>query len=312
MSSVLLVVAGLVVLLTGAEVLVRGGTGLAASFGVSPMLIGLTVVSLGTSVPELAVGIDAAVSGSPGLAVGNIVGTNLVNILFILGLSALLVPVALQARTLRFDLPAMTAAAVVLVLLSLDGALDRVDGLVLLLGGVVYTVLLVWRERGERGGEPASGTSDGIGGSVVRLVLGIVAVVVGAELLVEGAVAGAESLGVSEAVTGLTVVAIGTSAPELVTTLMATARGDRDLALGNLVGSSTYNIALVLGLTAVVAPDGLPIPDEVLASDLVLLLAAALATLPVFLTGSRISRAEGALFVSVYVGYVTWLVVART
>ena len=313
MSSVLLVVAGLVVLLAGAEVLVRGGTGLAAWFGVSPMLVGLTVVSLGTSVPELAVGIDAAISGSPGLAVGNIVGTNLVNILFILGLSALLVPVALHARTLRFDLPAMTAAAVALFLLSLDGALDRVDGCVLLLGATVYTVLLVARERQQRGDEPAPRTPDGpgVGASVVRLVVGIVAVVVGAELLVEGAVAGAASLGVSDAVTGLTVVAIGTSAPELVTTLMATLRRDRDLALGNLVGSSTYNIAFVLGLTAVVAPDGLPIPDEVLASDLVLLLAAALATLPVFVSGARISRAEGALFVTAYVGYVTWLIAVR-
>lgn len=314
MGSIALVLAGLVVLLTGAEVLVRGGTGLATWFGVTPMLIGLTVVSLGTSVPELAVGIDAAVNGNPELALGNIVGTNLVNILFILGLSALLVPVAFHARTLRLDLPAMIAAAAALVALSLDGRLGRSDGVLLLAGATAYTVVLVLRDRRDRTDAPQQVARDGPGvrPAVVRLTVGIVAVVVGAELLVEGAVAGAASLGVSDAVIGLTVVAIGTSAPELVTTVMSTLRGDRDLALGNLVGSSTYNIAFVLGLTAIVAPHGLPVPDEVLTSDFVLLLATVLGTVPVFVSGARVTRVKGALFVAAYVGYLTWLVATRT
>jgi cation:H+ antiporter len=280
------------------------------------MVIGLTVVSLGTSLPELAVGIDAVAGGSPGIAVGNIVGTNLVNIMFILGLSAAIVPVVFQTQTLRFDLPAMTAAAVLLVLLSLDGHLGRVDGLLLLTGAVAYTAALVWlSRRGGVGDEEPRSPAEGRGrpvAAVVRLLVGIVAIVAGAELLVEGAAEGAEALGVSEAVVGLTVVAIGTSAPELVTTLVSTVRGDRDIALGNLLGSSIYNIAFVLGLTVAVAPGGVPVPDEVLGSDLVLMLVVALAAVPAFLTGARVSRAEGVLFVAAYLGYLTWLVVART
>ena len=314
---VLLVIVGLAVLLVGAHVMVEGGTGLAVWLGIRPMVIGLTVVSLGTSLPELAVGIDAVAGGSPGIAVGNIVGTNLVNIMFILGLSAAIVPVVFHTQTLRFDLPAMTAAAVGLVLLSLDGHLGRGDGLLLLAGAVAYTVALVWlsrRAETDESEEPqlrADGRARPVA-AIVRLVVGIVAIVAGAELLVDGAAEGAEALGVSEAVVGLTVVAIGTSAPELVTTLVSTVRGDRDIALGNLLGSSIYNIAFVLGLTVAVAPDGVPVPDEVLGSDLVLMLVVALAAVPAFLTGARVSRAEGVLFVAAYLGYLTWLVVART
>jgi cation:H+ antiporter len=282
------------------------------------MLIGLTVVSLGTSVPELAVGLDAARSGNAGLAVGNIVGTNLVNLLLILGLSALLVPVALERATLRYDLPAMTAAAVLLFGLSLDGVLSTVDGVVLLLGGVVYTAGLVRLNR--RSADPVADELE-VARSVRRrqpasqvlLLLGaIVVVVVGAELLVDGAVASARSLGVSDAVVGLTIVAIGTSAPELVTTVLSTMRGDRDLAIGNLIGSSTYNIVAVLGLTVLVAPGGVQVPDEVRSADLVLLVVATLAAVPVFLSGRRITRGEGGLFVASYLCYVVWLLVTRT
>jgi cation:H+ antiporter len=317
MPSLLLIVLGLAALLAGAEVLVRGGTGLAGWLGIRPMIVGLTVVSLGTSVPELAVGIDAAVSGSPGLAVGNIVGTNLVNILFILGLSALLVPVALQRVTLRFDLPAMTVAALLMFLLAFDGRLSAVDGLVLLAAGTTYTWLLLRLSRRDRdaGTEPSdvpAGSRPGPLRSSLELLVGILVIVLGAELLVEGAVDAAQTLGVSEAVIGLTVVAIGTSAPELVTTVLSTLRGDREIALGNLLGSSIYNIVFVLGLTVVIAPDGVPVPDEVLAADLVLMAVVALAAVPVFVSGARITRAEGGLFVGTYLGYLTWLVLART
>ncbi len=317
MPSLLLIVLGLAALLAGAEVLVRGGTGLAGWLGIRPMIIGLTVVSLGTSVPELAVGIDAAVSGSPGLAVGNIVGTNLVNILFILGLSALLVPVVLQRMTLRFDLPAMTAAALLMFLLALDGRLGPVDGLVLLGAGTTYTWLLLRLSRRDRDADteppddPARSTPRPVR-SALELLGGILVIVLGAELLVEGAVDAAQTLGISETVIGLTVVAIGTSAPELVTTVLSTVRGDRDIALGNLLGSSIYNIVFVLGLTVVIAPDGVPVPDEVLAADLVLMAVVALAAVPVFVSGARVTRAEGALFVGTYLGYLTWLVLART
>jgi cation:H+ antiporter len=319
MTSGLQVVGGLVVLIVGAEVLVRAGAGLAAWLGIRPMMIGLTVVSLGTSVPELAVGIDAAASGSPGLALGNIVGTNLVNLLLILGMSAVLAPIVLDRATLRFDLPAMTAAAVLLCLLSIDGELTRLDGIILLLGGVGYTAGLVQisrRSAADPAEDPATVAQAAGRQRPVRqglLLVGAIAVVViGAELLVNGAVASARSLGVSDAVIGLTIIAIGTSAPELVTTVVSTLRGDRDLAVGNLIGSSIYNIVAVLGLTVLVAPHGVPVPDEVLAADLGLLLVATAAAVPVFLSGARISRTEGGLFVASYVGYLTWLLLTRT
>ncbi|MDH2415094.1 calcium/sodium antiporter [Nocardioides sp. CER19] len=320
MHSALLVAGGLAALLAGAELLIGGGRGLATWLGISPMVIGLTVVSLGTSVPELAVGIDAARKGSPDLAVGNIVGTNLVNILFILGLSALIVPVLFARRTLVFDLPVMTAAALLLFLLALDGILGRWDGILLLVGGAAYTWALLRLSRRDQADAAAATPPDGPVTvpraraplkHVVGLVVGLAVIVLGAELLVDGAVDAATSLGVSEAVIGLTVVAIGTSAPELVTTVLSTLRGERDIAIGNLLGSSIYNIAFVLGLTVVVAPHGVPVADEVLSADLVLLVVTALGALPVFLSGSRINRVEGALFVVTYAGYLTWLVVAR-
>jgi cation:H+ antiporter len=312
-----LIVGGLLALIVGAEVLVRGGSGLAAWLGIRPMVVGLTVVSLGTSVPELAVGIDAAVTGSPGLAVGNIVGTNLVNVLLILGLSALLIPVAFQRQTLVFDLPAMTVAALALLVLSLDGTLTRIDGLLLLAGAVAYTWALLRLSRRDAASEPASDPVDDQSPPrplrhALALLAGMAVIVLGADLLVEGAVSGAEQLGISEAVIGLTVVAIGTSAPELVTTLLSTYRGDREIAIGNLLGSSIYNIVFVLGLTVLVAPRGVPVPDEVLTADLLLMTAVAVVCVPVFVSGARINRVEGGLFVGAYVAYLVWLVLART
>jgi cation:H+ antiporter len=265
----------------------------------------------------MAIGIDAALNDHPGLAVGNIVGTNLVNILFILGLSALLAPIAIDRRTLRFDLPAMTLAALALYVLSLDGTLGRADGLLLCAGAAAYTwgVLRAGRE------EPAdvqAEYADAVPRAEHRplrhamgMVVAIAVIVVGAELLVDGATAGARSLGVSDAVIGLTIVAVGTSAPELVTTVLSTIRGDRDIAIGNLIGSSVYNIALVLGITVLAAPTGIDVPAEVLDADLVLLVVVAVATVPVLVSGARITRAEGGLFVATYVGYLAWLLWTR-
>jgi cation:H+ antiporter len=279
MTDALLIVGGLVALIVGAEVLVRAATNLASWLGIRPMMIGLTVVSLGTSVPELAVGIDAAGRGNGGLAVGNIVGTNLVNLLLILGLSAALVPIALHRATLRYDLPAMTAAALLLYLVAIDGTLTRSDGIVLLLGGLAYTAGLVQVGRRETAAPAEDAPADVVATAdrprPVR-------------------------------------VAIGTSAPELVTTIVSTLRGERDLAIGNLIGSSIYNIGAVLGLTVVVAPHGIAVPDEVRAADLGLLVVATAAAVPVFISGKRISRLEGAFFVAAYAGYMTWLLLTRT
>ncbi|MFD7072667.1 calcium/sodium antiporter [Nocardioides sp. NPDC059952] len=319
MIDALLVIGGLLALLGGAELVVRAGTGLATRLAVRPIIIGLTVVSVGTSVPELAVGIDAALNGSPNLAIGNIVGTNLINFLFILGLSALLIPIAIDRRTLKFDLPAMIAVTLALFLMALDGVLTRLDGALLLAGAVAYTLGLIRVSRRETAdveedytGAVSASSERGLTRIGLSLVLGLALVVGGAELLVEGAVSAAHALGVSDAVVGLTVIAIGTSAPELVTTIMSTVRGDRDIAIGNLLGSSIYNIAAVLGLTVLVAPHGVPVSEEVRNADLVLLVATMVAALPVLVSGARITRAEGGLFVATYIGYLTWLLLTRT
>src|SRR5918997_546035 len=300
MSSGLLVVAGLAGLLIGADLLVRGGGAVALHLGVSPMVIGLTLVALGTSLPELAIGIDAVREGSPGLAVGNIVGANLLNILVVLGVSALIRPIAFERRTLRFDLPAMTVASLALWLLALDGALSRADGIILALGGAEYTAGVVRTSRrepaavrddyAERSERAASRNGRELMLRALTMLAGIGLVLVGAELLVDGAVEIARSLEVSEATIGLTVLAIGTTAPELVTTLTSTVRGDRDIAIGNLLGSSVYNIAVVLGIAVLLAPVAVEIPQEVIAADPLVLAAVGLITVPVLLTGHRIRR----------------------
>jgi cation:H+ antiporter len=255
------------------------------------------------------------------LAVGNVVGTNLVNILFILGLSALIRPLAFERRTLRFDLPAMTAASLALWLLARDGTLTRSEGAILCTGGVAYTVGIVWtslREPEPVQDDYASSSRakarDGGGGRglalrVLSVLAGLALVLVGAELLVDGAIDVARSLDVSAAVIGLTVIAIGTSAPELVTTLTSTVRGERDIAVGNLLGSTVYNIALILGVTVLVAPDAVRVPHEVVAADLLVLAVVAVITVPVLLTGHRVSRLEGGAFVAAYLGYLVWLIV---
>lgn len=297
--------------------LVRGGTGLAVRLGIAPIVVGVTVVSLGTSMPELAIGVDAARQGSAGLAVGNIVGTNLVNLLLILGLSALIAPIVLDSRTVRFDLPCMTAASVVLLVVALDGTLGTVDGVVLLVLGVGYTLGVLRTSRQESPAVQAEYEADyetkrtRVWLHVVSLLVGIAVIVVGATLLVDGAVDAARALGVSDAVIGLTIIAIGTSAPELVTTIVSTIRGNRDIALGNLLGSSVYNIAIILGVTILAAPGAVPVPDEILGGDLLLMVAAAVACVPVFLSGRRITRAEGGVFVVAYVAYLAWLLVSQ-
>ena len=317
MSSALLIVGGLVGLLGGAELLVRGGTGLALRLGIAPIVVGVTVVSLGTSMPELAIGIDAARQGSAGLAVGNIVGTNLVNLLLILGLSALITPMILDTRTVRFDLPCMTAASLVLLVVALDGTLGTLDGVVLVLLGVGYTAGVLLTSRQESSAVQAEYQTNYAAKRtrswvhVVSLLVGIAVIVIGATLLVDGAVDAARSFGVSDAVIGLTIIAIGTSAPELVTTIVSTIRGDRDIALGNLLGSSVYNIAIILGVTILVAPGAVEVPDEILSGDLLLMVGAAVACVPVFMSGRRITRLEGGIFVAAYVAYLAWLLISR-
>ncbi|MGW0161168.1 calcium/sodium antiporter [Mycobacterium sp. NPDC003323] len=314
-------VLGLAALVLGAEVMVRGGAEVAARLGISPIVIGLTVVSIGTSLPELAVGVVAAQEGSGALAVGNITGTNVVNLLLILGLSALIVPLAMATRTLRFELPVMAGAAVLMLVLTLDGTLSRTDGVILVACAVVYTVAVIRMTRRESRavvGEYAQAYEPEPAGPrptplyVALMLGGIAVVVIGADWLVDGAVGMARGFGVSDALIGLTVVAIGTSAPELVTTVVSTLRGDRDIAIGNLLGSSIYNVLLILGVTSVVAAGGLTVPAGLVRIDIPVMVAVALACVPIFLTGRRVSRIEGGAMVAVYVGYLVFALVTQS
>jgi cation:H+ antiporter len=321
----LVFVAGLTVLVFGAELLLRGATRIAAMLGIKPILIGLTVVSVGTSAPELAVGITAVFEGKGGLAVGNIAGTNIFNILFILGLSAAIRPLPLQLQTLRLDVPVMIAAAIALFLMALDGVLSRTEGLVLVAAAIAYTaalILLSRRESSEMKQEfaeefsrQALGTGRGAAWGLwntLLLVAGMALTVFGADLMVGGAANLARMVGVSDAVIGLTIVAIGTSAPELATTIVATLKDDRDVAIGNLIGSSISNILVILGLTCVVAPNGVDVSPDVLRIDLPLAAAVAIVCWPVFRSDRMVSRREGIVFVTLYVAYLTTLVFLRT
>lgn len=317
-SAIALLLVGIGLLIGGAELVLRSGTRIAERLGIPPLVIGLTIVALGTSAPELAVGIDAALAGAGSLAVGNIAGTNTVNLLLVLGLSAAIRPIDLDDRTLRLDLPVMVVAASGMLLMSWDGRLSRVDGAVLVVAAVVHTVVLVrsTRRQGDavraefeaEFGGPVEGGGRSMAVELSVLLAGIVIVVVGADLLVGAAEDLARSLGVSDAVIGLTVVAIGTSAPELVTMIVATVRDERDIAIGNILGSSTYNVVAILGLTALVPSGGIEVEERLASVDIPVMVLAALACIPVFVSGRRVSRHEGALFVGSYLLYLGLLV----
>ena len=315
----LLILVGLAALTLGAELVVRYGARLARRIGVPPMLVGLTIVSLGTSLPELAVGIDAVRADAGSLAVGNIAGTNVVNLLLILGLSAAIRPLVLGLQTLGLDVPAMAAASLLLYLFARDGSLTVAEGVILLAAGLLYTGLLIWQARRESApvveefeAEYPDEQSDGLAVQIVALLAGLGVIVVGAQLLVQGAVGVARDFGVSDALIGLTIVAIGTSAPELATTIVATVRGDRDIAVGNLIGSSTYNLTFILGASLLFANGRIAVDPELIAVDLPVMVATALVCIPIFLSGRRVSRIEGVLMVLAYGAYLTYLIVART
>lgn len=316
---------GLATLVAGSELLVRQGTRLAVLAGISPGVIGLTVVAVGTSAPELAIGIEAAQFGKGSLAVGNIAGTNTFNILFILGLSALVRPLQLHMRTIHYDLPMMAVSACTLFLMVFDGVLTRFEGALLLAAAIAYTAGVVVtarrearRVRAEFVAELANETAVAEGGGPVGLLtsfsllaVSIVVVVKGADWLVLGAADLARQMSVTDAFIGLTIVAIGTSAPELVTTIISTVRNQRDIAVGNLIGSSVYNILAILGATALFPEDGIHVERDLIWIDIPVTAAAALACIPVFLSGRSITRLEGALFVTAYAVYFAYLVIWR-
>ena len=309
-TSVLVLVVGLGVLVAGGELLVRGGSGLGRSLGLSPLLVGLTVVAFATSAPELAVSTDAALSGAPGLAVGNVVGSNITNVLLVLGLAALVLPVGVRAQLVRTDVPVMIGASVLLLVLALDGTVSRLDGVLLVVALVVYVVASVRKTLGRTADAPATDEAEQRSRPLVDVALvavGVALLVLGARLLVTSATTIAEAAGVSDLVIGLTVVAIGTSLPEAATSVIAAVRGERELAIGNVVGSNIFNVGAVMGISASVAEGGVPVDAAAVRFDIPVMVVVAVALLPVVFTHREIARWEAAVFLAYYAAYVTYL-----
>ena len=314
-------VLGGVLLIGGAELLVRGASRIALTAGISPLVVGLTVVAYGTGSPELAVAIGSAYTGQGDVAMGNVIGSNIFNILFILGIAALVAPLVVAHRLVQLDVPIIIGASVLTMLMAIDGRIGRLDGLVLFAGLVVYTVFLIRQSRRETAAVKASTVEDAAGVARERvpwpvdagmIFVGLGLLVVGSHWLVDAAVATAGALGVSELVIGLTIVAAGTSLPEVATSVLATLRGERDIAVGNAVGSSIFNLLGVLGLGSMIAPQGIPVSPGALTFDIPIMIAVAVAALPIFLTGHVIARWEGAVFLGYYIAYASYLVLDAT
>jgi cation:H+ antiporter len=318
--QLLLFAGGLVALVAGAELLVRGASRLALSWGVSPLVVGLTIVAFGTSAPEMTVSVTAVLGGQTDLALGNAVGSNTFNVLFILGLAALVTPLAVHLQVIRQELPIMIGAALLVLVLGVDGRIGGFDGGLLVACLVGYTVFLIRQSRAETAENLAAGEGydappEAAGTVWLQLLMvgaGLALLVGGSQALVTAAVAFARALGVSEIVIGLTILAAGTSLPEVAASVAAAVKGQRDLAVGNVVGSCTFNLLGVVGLAGLAGlagpTAGLPVPDAVLRFDLWVMLAALVACLPIFVSGREVARWEGALFLLYYAAYTTYLI----
>ncbi len=320
--TMLLFIGGLIGLIAGAELLVRGASKLALSFGISPLVVGLTIVAFGTSSPEMAVSTSAVLNGQTDIALGNVVGSNIFNVLFILGVSALITPLLVHIQLIRQEVPIMVGASLLLLVLTLDGRLSFVDGAMLAVLMVAYTGFLLVQSRAQTLADQDELAHDVVPASPgswdsrlpVQLALiaaGLGLLVLGSDWLVSASVTFAKALGVSDLVIGLTIVAAGTSMPEVATSVMAAIKGERDIAVGNVVGSSTFNILGCLGLAGLVSgSSGLGVPSAVMNFDIWVMLAVAVACLPVFLTGREIARWEGGVFLLYYGAYATYLILS--
>ncbi len=300
----------------GAELLVRGASALAAALRVSPLVIGLTIVAYGTSAPELAVSVQSGVAGQGDLALGNVVGSNIFNVLLILGLSATIAPLVVSRQLVRTDVPLMIGVSFVFLLLALDSGISRLDGLLLFAGAISYTTYTIIQSRKEPPPQADATPDKRLPApwpvQVGFLLVGLGMLVLGSRWLVDGAVAFAETLGVSELIIGLTIVAAGTSLPEVATSILASLRGERDIAVGNVVGSNIFNLLSVLGLTALVSPEAIPVSGAALAFDIPVMLTVMVACLPIFFTGYLIARWEGLLFLGYYLAYTAYLILNAT
>lgn len=312
---VLMLLLGLVLLGTGGDLLVRGAVGAARSLGVSPLVVGLTIVGFGTSTPELVTSLIAAFEDAPGIAVGNVVGSNIANLLLILGTGALIAPLAIARKALRREGVALAGSTVVCTGVVLYGALDAVAGAAMLVLLVVYVVWAYHSERKDAAlrrtvhqqvADVAAPKERTLAMSLLLTVVGIGLTMLGANWLVESAIDVSRRLGVSETVIGLSVVAVGTALPELVTTIVAAVRGHSEVALGNIIGSNVYNVLGILGATALLHPIG--VPPEIVRIDIWVLVAATCLITLFLVSGTKLGRGEGGILLGGYASYLAWLV----
>jgi cation:H+ antiporter len=328
--TLILFVVGLGLLILGAEALVRGASKLAAAAGISPLVIGLTIVAFGTSSPEMAVSVSSALQGQADVAVGNVVGSNIFNVLFILGIAALIAPLVVSKQLIRLDVPLMVIVSIVAMVFGTDGSISRIEGIVLFAGIITYTIFLIQQSRRENhiksAAKAAAAKPDDFDQeysdkpkssldylkNIAFIIIGLGLLVQGSRWLVDGAIAIARTLGVDDVVIGLTIVAAGTSLPEVAASVIASIKGERDIAVGNVVGSNIFNILSVMGLSAIVAPNGLPVAPSIENFDMPIMIAVAFACVPIFFTGWTIARWEGAVFLGYYMAYTMYLVFNAT
>lgn len=319
LAMLVMLAVGACALALGADLLVRGAVRLAAMARISSLVIGLTVVAYGTSAPEMAVSIKGALSGQADIALGNVVGSNIINVLLILGVAALIAPLVVDRQLIRLDVPLMIAVSAVFWLMASDGDVGLLDGSFLALGGVAYTVFLIRLGRktadADRIKEPQSAVRPTAGAFLRNFLLvfgGLTLLVLGARWFVDGATELARFLGVGELVIGLTIVAAGTSLPEAATSIMAAIKGERGIAIGNVIGSNIFNVLAVMGFSAVAAPDGIRVSPRSLGLDFPVMAISAAICLPVFCSGRTIDRWEGGVFAASYAGYAAWLMLETT
>ncbi len=318
-----LFILGFIFLTYGADVLVRGAAQLAGSLGMSPLLVGLTVVAFGTSAPELAISLQSAFNGQPDIALGNVVGSNIANILLILGIASLITPLVVSRQMIRVDIPLMIGASFLLLFFaSTNNEISRLEGGIMLVGIVSYLSFSIFKSRQtppetqaeivQEAGVTNDADKTPWSKNLLLIIIGLVLLVIGSQWLVNGAIAIARLFGLSELIIGLTIIAIGTSLPEIAASVAACLRGHQDIVVGNVIGSNLFNILLVLGATATASSTGIHISSSALFFDIPVMIAVALASLPIFFTGHLIERWEGGLFLAYYSAYLLYLVFNAT
>jgi len=318
-ATILFFIAGLLLLIGGAELLVRGASALAGRLGMTPLVIGLTVVAFGTSAPELAISLQSGIAGEDALLLGNVIGSNIFNVLFILGISAMLAPLIVSKNLIKLDVPLMIGASILLYFFAWDGTISRIEGGILFVLLLTYIGFLIYDARKQHNAQSKDESTQSAESKsrywvwdAAFVIAGFVLLVIGARWLVDGAVNFAEYLGVSSLIIGLTIVAAGTSLPEVATSILASIKGERDLAVGNIVGSNLFNIMCIIGLTAIILPGGIVVQPGVVGFDIPVMIAASIVCLPIFITDSLISRWEGIFFLGYYIAFTVYLILTAT